>query len=271
MQKTVARRIRKWLIIIGIIYILGGILLYFFQDRVFFRPTKLPADHIYAISVPFKEVNLPITNEKNLALVQFTVPDSVCRGIVLYFHGNMDNIEHYAAYAPYFTKHNYEVWMMDYPGYGKSTGDRTEAIMYEDALTVYKMARSRFSKDSIIIYGRSLGSGIASQLAAVRDAKRLILETPYYDFPSLVKRYLPVYPVYWLVHYKFPNHEYLPKVTVPVTIFHGTEDEVISYKNAKKLLPVLKATDQFITIKGGDHNGLFDFPLTIQKLDSLLK
>lgn len=270
MQNSRAKKIRNWLIIVAILYILFGVFFYFFQEKFFFHPEKLAADHKYNISVPFKEVNLPITNDRTLATIQFTVPDSVCKGVVLYFHGNMSNIERYAQYAPYFTKHNYEVWMMDYPGYGKSTGERSEAVLYEDATTLYKMARSKYSKDSIILYGRSLGTGIASHLGAERDAKRLILETPYYDFPSLVKRYLPIYPCNLLVRYKLPNYENLPKVTTPITIFHGTEDEVINYKNAKKLLPVLKPKDEFITIEAGDHNGLFDRPETIHKLDSLL-
>lgn len=270
MQKALAKRIRKWVIIIVVLYVLGGILFYFFQERFFFHPEKLEADHRYNITIPFKEINLPVTSERNLAVVQFTVPDSVCRGVVLYFHGNMNNIERYAGTVPHFTKHHYEVWMMDYPGYGKSTGERSETVFYEDAATLYKMARARFSKDSIMLYGRSLGTGVASHLATLRDAKRLILETPYYDFPSLVKRYLPIYPVNWLVRYKLPNYENIPKIIAPVTIFHGTADEVINYKNAKKLLPLLKPKDEFITIEGGDHNGLCDRPETIHKLDSLL-
>lgn len=270
MQKSRAKRIRNWLLIIAILYFLFGVFFYFFQERFFFHPEKLAADHKYDISVPYREVNLPITNDRNLAVVQFTVPDSVCRGIVLYFHGNMNNIERYAQCAPYFTKHNYEVWMMDYPGYGKSTGKRSEAAFYEDAMTLYKMARTRFSKDSIILYGRSLGTGIASHLGAKRDAKRLILETPYYDFPSLVKKYLPIYPCDLLVRYKLRNYENLPKVMMPVTIFHGTEDEVINYKNAQRLLPVLTPKDEFITIEGGDHNGLLNHAGMVRKLDSLL-
>jgi fermentation-respiration switch protein FrsA (DUF1100 family) len=270
MPKSLARRIRKWFIVIAILYLLGGILFYFFQEKIFFQPTKLEADHKYNITVPYKELNLPITADRNLAIVQFTVPDSLCRGIVLYFHGNMSNIERYAQYAPYFTKHNYEVWMMDYPGYGKSTGKRSEDVLYEDAMTLYNMARSRFTPDSIILYGRSIGTGVASHLATQRNAKRLILETPYYNFPSLVKRYLPFYPINWLVHYNFPNNENLLKVPEPITIFHGTEDEVINYKNSKKLIPILKPNDEFITIKGGNHNGLYDHPETIRKLDSLL-
>lgn len=246
-------------------------MIYFFQDKVLFRPTELPADHAYDITVPFKEINLAVTNDKNLAIVQFTVPDSLCKGVVLYFHGNRRNIERYAPFARYFTKNNYEVWMMDYPGYGKSTGKRTEAILYEDASTLYQMAKSRFSQDSIILYGKSLGTAIASKLATMHNAKRLILETPYYDCSSILNQYLPIYPTSWLLHYKFPNYEYIPKVIAPVTILHGTDDGVIRYSNARKLLPLLKAKDEFISIEKGSHNDLYEFDKTVQKLDSLLR
>jgi uncharacterized protein len=270
MKRISGKKVRIWLIVLLAIYVLGGALIYFFQDKMLFRAMKLPADHKFSFSQPFKEINLAVTTEKNLSIVQFTIPDSICKGVVLYFHGNKSNIERYAPFASNFTKHNYEVWMMDYPGYGKSTGERTESILYEDALTLYRMARSRFSKDSIILYGRSLGTGIASQLASVRNAKRLILETPYYDFPSLLNQYIPAYPTGWLLRYEFPNHKYLQKVTDPVTIFHGTEDRVIRYRNARKLLPFLKKGDEFITIRGGQHNNLYDFKQITQKLDSLL-
>jgi alpha-beta hydrolase superfamily lysophospholipase len=74
--------------------------------------------------------------------VQFTTPGSVCKGVVLYFHGNKRNIERYASFAPYFTRNNYDVWMIDYPGFGKSTGERTEKILYRDALQKHGLERT---------------------------------------------------------------------------------------------------------------------------------
>ncbi len=132
------------------------------------------------------------------------------------------------------------------------------------------MARVRFSQDSIIIYGRSLGSGIATELASIRDCKRLILETPYYSFPSLAKTYLWMYPVDRMIKYKFPTNEYLLKVSAPVTIFHGTDDGVIPYKNAVRLKKMLKAGDEFVTIPDGAHNNLSKRNEMTLKLDSLL-
>jgi pimeloyl-ACP methyl ester carboxylesterase len=270
MQKPKMKRIRKWLGIAAIIYVVIGAALYFLQEKILFRPQKLAYDHKYNFSVPYKEINLRVTDDKSIGIVQFTVPDSVCKGVVLYFHGNKRNIERYAPYATNFTKNNYEVWMMDYPGYGKSTGERTEQILYSDALEIYKMATARFSHDSIIIYGKSMGTGIAAQLASIRDCKRLIMETPYYDFPSIIKHYFPIYPVNMMLHYEIPTHEYLQRVTAPVTIFHGTNDGIISYSNAERLIPFLKKDAEFITIEKGSHNDLYEFRECTHKLDSLL-
>jgi pimeloyl-ACP methyl ester carboxylesterase len=125
MQKSLVRKIKRWLVIVVVVYILIGALLYFFQEKVMFQPRKLAIDHQYNFSIPFKEINLRVTDNRNLGIVQFTVPDSLRKGVVLYFHGNKRNIERYAPYATQFTRNNYEIWMMDYPGYGKSTGERS--------------------------------------------------------------------------------------------------------------------------------------------------
>ena len=270
MQKSTAKKIRKWLQIVIAVYVVFGTGLYFFQDKILFHPQKLSAQHIYNFQAPFKEINLPVNKEKNLSIVQFTVPDPVCKGIVLYFHGNRKNIERYAPYAINFTKNNYEVWMIDYPGFGKSTGKRSEQIMYDDAATFYQMARARFSKDSIIIYGKSLGTGIAAQLASVKDCKRLILETPYYSIDALIRHYAFIYPVSWMTKYHLPTYHYIEKIEAPITMFHGTNDEVIPYNHSVKLVKE-NPDAKLINIEKGKHNNLNDSPFFHQQLDSLLQ
>lgn len=269
MTNPLLKKTWKWLRVVLIIYILLGLLLYFFQDKLLFHPKELSIDHEFDFGIPFNEINLPITNEKNLNIVQFTVPDSICKGVVLYFHGNRRNIIRYAPFATDFTRHGYEVWMMDYPGFGKSTGERTEEILYADAMRVYQIAVKNFSADSIIIYGKSLGTGIAAQLASRRPCKRLILETPYYNIDALAKLYFFIYPVSSLAKYSFPNNEYVERVDAPVSLFHGTKDGVIPYKHARRLAKIKPGTE-LVTIEGGRHNNLAEFPLYREKLDSLL-
>lgn len=270
MEKPTKKKIRKWIKIAAILYLLGGVALYFLQDRILFRPVSLKREHKYHFPEPHKDISIAMNKEDTLSLVDFSSTDTVTRGVLLYFHGNKKNISWYAKYIPYFTRKGYQVLMIDYPGYGKSTGKLTEKKLYDWALQVYRIAIRRFSADSIIIYGKSMGTGIAAQLASLRDCKRLILETPYYDFPSVIQHYLPIYPVRWMLHFQLPTHKYLRDVAAPVSIFHGTKDRVVVYKNARKLRSLFKPGDELITIKGGHHNDLYQHKETIHKLDSLL-
>lgn len=269
-NKPFNRKIFRWTKIFIIVYCSAGIALYYLQEKIMFHPTPLPPDYQFKFNLPFKEVNIPLNAKDNLNLVQFFPNDSIPKGVVLYFHGNRDNINRYAKYASNFTKHGYEVWITDYPGYGKTTGKFTEENVYMQAMEVYKLANSKFKKDSIIVYGKSLGSGIASYLASKKSCRRLILETPYYSIPDLLISYTPVYPVDAMSHFKFPTGEYLKEVNAPVTIFHGNADWVIPYSCAAKLKKVLKPGDEFITIDKGSHNDLNDFALFHAKLDSVL-
>ncbi|HLY68684.1 MAG TPA: alpha/beta fold hydrolase [Puia sp.] len=261
----------RWLKLIIIIYCAAGIALYYLQDYILFHPEPFSKNVKYNFTDSCREINIPYNPQTNLNIIQFKTGDTAVKGVVLYFHGNRKNIGWYATYAANFTKNNYEVWMLDYPGYGKSTGTFAEQKLYDCALQVYKLARTRFKPAKIIIYGKSLGTCIASQLASVRDCKYLILETPCYSMTSLVAHYFPIYPVKQMLHYHFPINEYLPNVTAPIIIFHGTDDGVVPYSNASMLKEILKINDEFVTIEGGTHNNLNDFPVFHQKLDSLMK
>jgi uncharacterized protein len=264
------KKIFKWLQIVIIIYVVFGAALYFLQNAILFHPVTLKRDHNYNFPEPHRDISIPINDQDVLNLVDFSSTDTITRGVVLYFHGNKKNISWYSKYIPYFTRHGYQVLMIDYPGFGKSTGKLTEQKLYNWALQVYKIAHKRFSADSIIIYGKSMGTGIAAQLASIRDCRKLILETPYYDFPSTISHYLPIYPVRWMIRYDLPTYNYLKNVSAPVTIFQGTKDRLVTYKNAKRLKPFLKPGDEFITVKGAGHNNLFNYKEVIHKLDSLL-
>jgi pimeloyl-ACP methyl ester carboxylesterase len=256
--------------IIVIVYCSAGIALYFLQEKLMFRPKPLLPDYQFKFNIPFKEVNIALNPTDNLNIVQFLTQDSIAKGVVLYFHGNRDNVNRYARYAMDFTKHGYEIWIVDYPGYGKTTGKLTEENLYMQAKEVYKLAGSKFKGERIIVYGKSLGSGIASYLASKKTCHRLILETPYYSIPDLFSNYTPFYPVGIMSHFKLPTGEYLTEVNIPVTIFHGSDDWIIPYRCAAKLKQFLKPGDEFITIDNGSHNNLHDFHLFNEKLDSVL-
>ena len=265
------RKIIRWLKVIVLVYCITGIAFYYLQDYILFHPESLSRGTKYEFDNKYDEVNIPYNKETILNIIRFKTNDSIAKGVVLYLHGNRKNISWYAKYAGNFTRNGYEVWMLDYPGFGKSTGKFAEQELYGYALQLYKLARSKYKPGEIIIYGKSLGTCLASQLASVRDCKYLILETPCYSMTTLVAHYFPIYPVSRMLHYHFPTNEYLKEVTAPIIIFHGTNDGVVPYSNSKRLIPVLKQNDEFVTIEGGSHNDLNNFPIFHQKLDSLLR
>jgi len=268
MQGKAKRRIKRTLIGLVTFYITSGAVLYLVQDLLFFHPKKLPATHRFQFEQPFTELNIPV-DDRNLNVVQFKTLSPSRKGIVLYFHGNMRNIERYANQAPFFTKNGYEVWMVDYPGFGKSTGKRSEVVMYSDAQLLYSLAIKEVAADSIVVYGRSIGTGVASYLAAHQPCQQLILETPYYSIEAIAKHYAPIFPVRSLMNYRFPIYEYLPRVQAPVTILHGTRDEIIPYRQAKQLATIKDV--QLITIPKGRHNNLSTYTLFQHTLTDLLK
>jgi alpha-beta hydrolase superfamily lysophospholipase len=271
MQVKTKRRL--WLIVktIPVIYILGGLALWYLQDSIFLHPIQLRAGYVFKFKQPHEELNIPIAENRILNIVKFfPIDTSDVAGVVLYFHGNRENINRYADCADYFTRNGYEVWMPDYPGFGKSTGKFREEHLYNDATLLYKLVSKRFAAEEIVIYGRSLGTGVATELASRQPCKQLILETPYYSLPELAGAHFPFYPTQSMLRFDFPLYQFLPQVKAPVTIFHGTNDGVIPYKHSLRLKPLLKKGDEYITLQKGRHNNLAVFSLFHEKIDSLL-
>jgi pimeloyl-ACP methyl ester carboxylesterase len=262
------RYLRRLLLTSAGLYLLGGLLLFLAQDLLFFHPRAIPRSQRLAFSQPFEEINLPIGNE-NLSGVRFPA-EGLKKGLVVFYHGNMRNVEHYAAYPPLFTARGYEVWMMDYPGFGKTTGRRTGERILADALRFFDTASRGVPPEQVLIYGKSIGTGIAAYTAARRPHRTLLLETPYYSTLALAKHYAPVYPVGWLIRYRFLTSDYLKTMDGPTLIFHGTDDEIIPYSQAARLAAENRGT-KLVTIEGGSHNNLAQFRTFRSALDSLLK
>ena len=269
-KKTRKQKWLKRLRIFILIYCGVGIALYYLQEKILLHPKKLSNSYVFHFKEPFKEVNIPFNKTDTLNMIKFFPADTVRKGVVLYFHGNKDNVEHYAPFVASFTKHGYEVWMPDYPGFGKSTGELTEKKLFNIAYEVRKMADFVYGSSNVIVYGKSLGTALAAYTAATKPCRRLILETPYYSIPALFRSYAFIYPASMMSEYKLPTYEFLQEVNAPVAIFQGTGDWVVPYRCAIKLKPLLKPSDIFITIPKGEHNNLSESPLYVRTLDSLL-
>lgn len=247
-----------------------GIILYYTQDHFIWHPVRLAAPNAFE-GQPHAELNIAYDRETTLNLVDCKAvdrpPDSLAKGIVLFFHDNRHDLDGYSRMAPAFTRNGYEFLVWDYPGFGKSTGEMGEQKLYDYALAIYKLARSRWAPSAIILYGQGIGCGIAAQLADIRDCRRLVLESPFYSLTSVMYHYLPVYPWGRMLHYHFPVYSHLPAVTAPVNVFATTSGSPYPYGNALRLKPLLKP-GAFITLEG--QTDPQTNPLFREKLDSLL-
>jgi uncharacterized protein len=260
----------KTIVVLVALYFFVGLLLYFFQEKFLFHPQKLNTNYTFNFKKPFAELIIPLSNTDTLSLVKFYTNAADKKGIVLYYHGNMKNVTHYEPYVNIFTKNGYDVWMPDYPSFGKSSGMLSEQKMYEQALLAKKLVLDSVKESSLIIYGKSLGTGIAAYVAQNTKAKYLILETPYSSIHNLYKHYAPIYPVKILANYEIPSCQFLKNVQSPITIFHGTKDDVIPLSNALQLKKSIKRTDQFKIIEGANHQNINKTQAYFYAIDSLL-
>lgn len=254
------------LFVILSIYVCLCILIYFFQDKLIFYPEKLPRDYKYQLAGEFEEINFKIPDGAVINAIKMKAQNT--KGVIFYSHGNAGNLAGWADVGTTFVKRGYDFLIYDYRGYGKSTGRITEKNLYNDAQFIYDKLKKEYSENKIIIYGRSLGTGVSSYLGMNNSPKLLILETPYYNFVSLAKTYYPIFPTF-ILKYKFEVSEHLRKIKCPISIIHGTDDEVVPYSSGLKLKSLLKDGDRFITVIGGHHNDLSAYKEYHSELDRL--
>ncbi len=242
----------------------------FLLRKFLFRPVKLAQDYRFKFAQPFAEHWFDTADAVRLNALVFPTDVAPKRGVVLYFHGNRDNLQRWGAMHTAFTALGYDFCVPDYRGYGKSTGEPGETAYFNDAALMYKWLAEQYSPQNIVLYGRSLGTGMASYLAAHFPAQRLILETPFNNIPGLLASHLHREAPPFDPPLTFPNDVHLQQTTLPVLIFHGTRDRVVPYASAACLKAYLKPSDQFITIEGGSHNNLETYRVYREKLRAFL-
>ena len=246
-----------------------GASLYVLKEKLMFLPTTLTDDYEYRFQYPFEELFLE--PEPNVSINAIHFKNDNPNGVILYFHGNAGDLSRWGTITEYFVEKNFDVLVMDYRTYGKSKGRLSEEGFYIDAQFCYDYLKESYEESDIIIYGRSLGTGIANYLASENQPKQLILETPYYSIADIAKYRFPMFPITSLIKYKFKSFEYIQDVTCPITIIHGTDDQVVPYSSGKKLMEV--APQERITmntIDGGGHNNLIMFDAYHQAIDDAL-
>ena len=246
------------LLIVLVVYLAISIILYFLQDYLMFKPEKLPADFQFDYeNQETEEYNVETRDGATLNGLRFKAKNP--KGIVFYLKGNSKSIKGWGKFAVDFTRLGYDVLMVDYRGFGKSTGRRTQKAIKRDMQVIYNKLKEKVEERYIILYGRSLGSGFAAKLASMNNPRMLILDAPYYSLSKVAKKFIPFMPLSILIKFPMPTYKWLRYVHCPIHIIHGTDDRLIPYKTSVKLSKIKPEITTLHTVIGGGHKNLNTF------------
>lgn len=255
-------------VLLNLYGLLCGVL-YFFQESLIFLPTILSQEHVYVMDNTFEEIFLEGEAGAKLNGLHFKSENP--KGAILYYHGNAGDLQRWGTITSFFIEKGYDVVVMDYRGYGKSSGKKSMEHLYADSELWYGYTKEHYLEKDITVYGRSLGTTFATYVASKNQPKNLILESPFYNIIEVGKSRFPFLPVRSLLHYTFPTNEYINEVKAPITIYHGTNDKVIKFDFGKKLFEsIQKKNKSFIRVPNGGHNDLINFPEYLKSIDGAL-
>ena len=249
------------------------------QESLIFYPEILPPDYPFAYSEPFEEVTVPVEaatlnallfKAKNKGTDFKSVP-----AVILYLHGNAGSLRTWGEVAGDFTSRGYDILIPDYRGFGKSTGNITnEKQLLDDGLAVYRMLTKTWPENRIIVYGRSIGTGVATFIARSGKPRMLILESPFLSLVDLASHHYPFLPrplIAMFLKYPQRTDRRIGEVACPVYLFHGTKDDIIPFDHSVRLEALIRSPHRLIRIEGGGHNNLSDYGAFDRELDQILR
>jgi pimeloyl-ACP methyl ester carboxylesterase len=206
-------------------------------------------------------------------------PDATLRGWVvnpgkpdpiLYFGGNAERVEaNREEFVRLFPERS--VYLLAYRGYGASEGEPSEAALVADAAALYDHLRAKHPRQRIAAIGRSLGSGVAAQLAARRPLERLALITPFDSMTATAQGHYPLFPVDWLLRERYDSAGALREFAQPLLILHGGRDEVVPETRTQALIAALPARPQVLRFDTADHNDIGAFPQYADALSAFMR
>ncbi len=257
------------MILFGFVCIVICGLLYFLQEKFIFFPDKLKKEHTFKFNQDFEEINITTKDAVLLNGVLFKADSS--KGLVFYLHGNAGSIDSWGEIAKNYTGLNYDLFLLDYRGYGKSDGSiSSQEQLFDDIQVAYDNLKSRYDESKIIVLGYSIGTGLAAKLASSNKPKLLILQAPYYSLTDAIKHNYLLVPTF-ILKYKLETYKYIQYCKMPIVIFHGDKDEVIYYGSSIKLKELIKPNDRLITLHGQGHNGMSDNHEYLSNLGKILQ
>lgn len=243
------------ILIISIGYVILCLLLFIFQRNLIFFPDKNIYYNPGQMGLTWEDIYLD--TEDDVKINAWFIPADSSKHVILFCHGNAGNISHRLESIRIFHSLGLDVIIFDYRGFGKSSGTPDEEGTCLDAETVwnYLINDKGFRPDQIIIFGRSLGSGIASWLAIKHQPAGLILESSFTSLPDLGAQIYPFFPVRLLSRYHYPTIENLRKIYCPVLFIHSKQDEIIPYKLGIENFNKANEPKQFLELHGSHNDG----------------
>jgi len=240
------------------IYFLLGMMIYLLQERMVFL-SKLPGRELIAspADIGLHYENVSFTSKDGETLHGWYIPASDSSAVLLFFHGNAGNISHRLDSIRIFNELGLDVLIIDYRGYGQSTGKASEQGTYLDALAAwnYLVTTRRVAAERIIVFGRSLGGAIGAWLGTQRQPSAVIIESSFSSGPDMARRLYPFFPTRLLTRLKYPVAEYASHLNCPVLVLHSRQDEIIPFAMGQEIYAAVKQDKQFVELRGDHNNG----------------
>lgn len=249
----------RWIaIILAAGYLAGLVLLYLRQREMLFPIPTIERTAPAAAGFPEAEEHVLAASDGEKVIV-WHVPARPGRHVILYFHGNGDSLAGLAGRFKAITADGTGLVALSYRGYAGSSGAPSEEGLLRDAAAAYSFAAARYEPQRIVAWGFSLGTGVAVAIASEQAVGKLVLEAPYTSIADVVAPHYWFAPVRLLMRDPFHSDRRIARVTVPLLIMHGTEDQTIPLVLGERLFALAREPKRFVRIPGGGHNDLASF------------
>lgn len=241
------------------------------QEHLLFVPESLAQNHAFQQTGTKEEwVDVPGARLHALHLRQPLVNGQRhTRGIVFYLHGNAGNVATWYTNHDFWLRSGYDLFMLDYRGFGKSSGHiENEAQLHDDVLRAWRQIEPEYAGLKHVFFGRSLGTGLATRLATQVHADLLVLVSPYQSIETLALAHYPWVPAA-ILRYPLHTDQWLPRLSNRIVMFHGDQDTLIPISHAQALLRQQPAA-QLVQIEGAGHGDIQNYPDYTQTLSHWL-
>ena len=254
--------------IVIFVYFLILVFLYFYQRNLLYHPNEnnYSGDQI---SVPIEKVNIKTDDDIDL-LGWFHEKDLEKYKTVLFFHGNAGSLENRIHKLNHFHKMDVNFLIIAWRGFSGNEGKPSESGLYEDGESAIKwLVKKGVDEKNIVIYGESLGTGVATHLSQNKEFAGVILETPFTSMIDAAKKFYPYIPVGLLLKDKFENKNKIKNIKSPILIMHGEKDQIVPFEMGKKMFEIANEPKYSYFTKYDNHMMEYDESL-VKALNSFL-